>query len=245
MGWVRDVGCGKLVGADASCCCFKYAFRARWRGPLRRQRTRRRACPWEFVRTIVARDNFDDIPIQESSPLTTRHRYTIPHEGGNARCVRRLPMAHYKPRSRLWRPCFPRAPPKQRTGTRPGRTPADAVCLLEGGGLQRSTDAWAQSPAPARVGSHTLRFGRAARANGLYSHWCPGWRRIDPMTVEVSMWRRAVKGRKELTLWVERYLGLRHCSWPSAVADSCVNEGFTHGLRDPCWLYKVYHGMMG
>ena len=150
----------------------------------------------------------DRPPVDDATPM-----YDLPNEGRCARRVRRLPMAHYKPRSRLWRPCFLCTPPKRRTGTRPGRTPTDAVCPLRRGRPQRSTDAWAQSPAPARVGSHTLHFGRAAWANGLYSHCCPGWRRIDPIAVEVSMWWRATTERGGPTIWIERYLGLRHCSW--------------------------------
>ena len=52
-------------------------------------------------------------------------------------------------------------------GTRPGRTPAYAVSR---GMSQRSTDAWAQLPAPARIGSRTLLFRWAAVANSLYGH---------------------------------------------------------------------------
>ena len=99
-----------LTHADAPCRSFKSALRSRWRGRLKAQRPRRRACVQEPIRTTVEIENGGNVPIPGSSPLTTRHRYAISHEGENARRVRRLPMAHYKPRSTLRRPCFPRTP---------------------------------------------------------------------------------------------------------------------------------------
>ena len=71
------------------------------------QRARRRACEAHFISLTVAGDDSGDIPLQASSPLTTRRRC---HP--QRRCawrVRRLPMTLYESRSRLWRPCFPRA----------------------------------------------------------------------------------------------------------------------------------------
>ena len=104
----------------------------------------------------------------QGSPLTTRHRSTTLRLGerekaGAWRRVRRRPTTLYKSRccysvrafpvpragGQVLVPVAPRLTQVRVTVARTNwtRTP------------QRSTDAWAASPAPARVGSHTLRFG--------------------------------------------------------------------------------------
>ena len=70
-----------LQNADAPCRYFKSAFRPRWRGLLRTQRPRRRACMEEYIRTTVRSGRDGDVPMQGSSPLTTRHRYAFPQRG--------------------------------------------------------------------------------------------------------------------------------------------------------------------
>ena len=116
----------------------------------------------------------------QGSPLTTRHRSTTLRLGGDERAgawrrVRRRPTTLYKSRCcysvRAFPvPCaggqvlVPVAPRLTQVRITVARTNWPRT-------LQRSTDAWAASPAPARVGSHILRFGCGRQGERDKGHW--------------------------------------------------------------------------
>ena len=111
---------------------------------LRRERTGEPSGQ-KCMRIVVARDEYRrtigwKLSVDDATPLHDHPRRRVGWR------VRRLPATHYESRSRIWRPCFPR-PPRRRTSTRPGRTPAYAASRRMS---QQSTDAWAQSPPRAR-----------------------------------------------------------------------------------------------
>ena len=97
-----------LMNAGAPCSYFKSALDGWVFGAaLCEQRARRRACEDDFVSSTVDKHYRDYVPLQASFPLTTRHRRDPPKRVRVARTSSTHDL--YESRSRLWRPCFPRA----------------------------------------------------------------------------------------------------------------------------------------